>query len=223
MADNQLTLTVDQGSYFAFKVDDIEERHSHVNWESLATSSGAYALKDSFDENIIAYMVANVASGNTIGSDGSGQDVGFGSGEVDPANLLANHARRLHVNDVPEENRWFLASPQFYEQLGQSVSKLMAVEITGDDASQLRNGRMTDRIVHGFRLYSTNNFAASSTSNYYKVLSGHMSAVATANHIAKTEVVRDPDSFADIVRGLHVYGRKLLRTKALFLEHILID
>ena len=45
LADDQLTLVVDQGSYFAFKVDDIEERQSHVNFEALATSSGAYSLK----------------------------------------------------------------------------------------------------------------------------------------------------------------------------------
>jgi len=42
------------------------------------------------------------------------------------------------------------------------------------------------------------------------------SAVATANHIAKTELIRDPDSFSDIVRGLHVFGRKVLRTEAVF-------
>ena len=54
-------------------------------------------------------------------------------------------------------------------------------------------------------------------------MSGHMSAVATANHIAKTEVVRDPDSFADIVRGLYVFGRKVIRSKGLIVEHILID
>ena len=41
LTDTEITLTVDQGNYFAFKVDDIEERQSHVNWESLATSSGA--------------------------------------------------------------------------------------------------------------------------------------------------------------------------------------
>ena len=50
-----------------------------------------------------------------------------------------------------------------------------------------------------------------------------MSGVASANHIAKTELVRDPDSFADVVRGLHVFGRKVLRTKALLVEHVLID
>ena len=80
-----------------------------------------------------------------------------------------------------------------------------------------------DGLVNGFRLYMTNNFAASSTSNYFKVMFGHMSSTATANAIAKTEVVRDPDSFADIVRGLHVFGRKVLRTEALIARHLLID
>jgi hypothetical protein len=50
-----------------------------------------------------------------------------------------------------------------------------------------------------------------------------MSSTSTANHIAKIEVVRDPDSFADVVRGLHVFGRKVLRTEALLSEHIKID
>jgi hypothetical protein len=72
-------------------------------------------------------------------------------------------------------------------------------------------------------LYMSNNLPASSTSNYEKVMSGHMSAASTANHIAKIEVVRDPDSFADVVRGLHVFGRKVLRSDALIAEHILVD
>ena len=221
LQDDQLTLVVDQGNAFAFKVDDIEERQSHVNWEALATSSGAYALKNEFDTNVIAAMVSG--AGTTVGSDGSGQDVGFASGEVDPINVLANHARRLNSNDVPEENRWFLASPEFWEQAAQTSSKLMDASVTGDSASPLRNGKIHAGKIQGFSCYMTNNFAASSTSNYYKVLSGHMSAVATANHIAKTEVVRDPDSFADIVRGLHVFGRKVIRSKGLLVEHILID
>ena len=55
-----------------------------------------------------------------------------------------------------------------------------------------------------------------SGSNEYYSLAGHMSSTATASHIAKTEVVRDTDSFADIVRGLHVFGRKVLRSGALY-------
>ena len=221
LADDQLQLVVDQANAFAFKVDDIEERQSHVNWEALATSSGAYALKDSYDENVIAAMVSG--AGTTVGSDGSGTDTGFGTSETDPANILANAAKRLHANDVPTDNRWFLGTPEFYEQLGQASAKLMDASVTGDGKSPLRNGSVLNGQVNGFKLYMTNNFAASTTSNYYKVLYGHMSSTATANAIAKTEVIRDPDSFADVVRGLHVFGRKVLRSTALHCRHLLID
>ena len=221
LADDQLQLVVDQANAFAFKVDDIEERQAHVNWEALATSSGAYALKDSYDENVIAAMVSG--AGTTVGSDGSGTDTGFGSSETDPTDILANAAKRLHAADVPTDNRWFLGTPEFYEQLGQASAKLMDASVTGDGTSPLRNGSVLNGQVNGFKLYMTNNFAASSTSNYYKVLYGHMSSTATANAIAKTEVVRDPDSFADIVRGLHVFGRKVLRSEALQCRHLLID
>jgi len=221
LADDQLQLTVDQANAFAFKVDDIEERQSHINFEALATSSGAYALKDSYDENVIAAMFSG--AGTTVGSDGSGTDTGFGSSETDPTDILANSAKRLHAADVPTDNRWFLGTPEFYEQLGQASAKLMDASVTGDGTSPLRNGNVMDGQVNGFKLYMTNNFAASSTSNYFKVLFGHMSSTATANQIAKTEVVRDPDSFADIVRGLHIFGRKVLRTEALIARHLLID
>ena len=221
LADDQLQLVVDQANAFAFKVDDIEERQSHVNWEALATSSGAYALKDSYDENVIAAMVSG--AGTTVGSDGSGTDTGFGTSETDPANILANAAKRMHGADVPTDNRWFLGTPEFYEQLGQASAKLMDASVTGDGKSPLRNGNVLEGKVNGFKLYMTNNFAASTTSNYYKVLYGHMSSTATANAIAKTEVIRDPDSFADVVRGLHVFGRKVLRSTALHCRHLLID
>jgi hypothetical protein len=221
LADDQLQLVVDQANAFAFKVDDIEERQAHVNWEALATSSGAYALKDSYDGNVIAAMVSG--AGTTVGSDGSGTDTGFGTSEEDPANILANAAKRLHANDVPTDNRWFLGTPEFFEQLGQASAKLMDASVTGDGKSPLRNGNVLEGKVNGFKLYMTNNFAASTTSNYYKVLYGHMSSTATANAIAKTEVIRDPDSFADVVRGLHVFGRKVLRSDALQARHLLID
>ena len=221
LADDQLQLTVDQANAFAFKVDDIEERQSHINFEALATSSGAYALKDAYDENVIAAMFSG--AGTTVGSDGSGTDTGFGSSETDPTDILANSAKRLHAADVPTDNRWFLGTPEFYEQLGQASAKLMDASVTGDGTSPLRNGSVLEGQVNGFRLYMTNNFAASSTSNYFKVMFGHMSSTATANQIAKTEVVRDPDSFADIVRGLHIFGRKVLRTEALIARHLLID
>jgi len=228
LADDQLQLIVDQANAFAFKVDDIEERHSHINFESVASSSGAYALKNAYDKNVLAAMVAG--AGTTNGSDGSGNaDVGVypegtslaSSAEVDPINILAKHSKQLNSADVPEENRFFVAGPEFYEQLGQANSKLMA-DTTGN-AAPLRNGKVYQGKINNMSLYMSNNFAAASTSNVFLCLSGHMSSTATANHIAKMEVVRDQDSFADVVRGLHVFGRKVLRSEGLIAEFLLID
>ena len=111
LADDQITLVVDQANAFAFKVDDIEERHSHINFESVASSSGAYALKNAYDKNIIAAMFAG--AGTTVGSDGSGQDVGTyaeglslsGTPEIDPVNVIANHAKSclLYTSDAADE------------------------------------------------------------------------------------------------------------------------
>ena len=227
IVDDQIQLVVDQANAFSFKVDDIEERHSHVNFESIATSSGAYALKNEYDKNVIAAMVAGVSSSSPdhlLGADsGSGQDqdVGFGSSEVDPVYTISKHNRLLNAADVPEENRWFLAGPEFVEQLGQANSKLMS-DTTGN-AAPLRNGKVLNGKIMNMDVYMTNNFAASSTSNFFKVLGGHMSSTATANHIAKIEVIRHPESFSDVVRGLHVFGRKVLRDNGLVLSHILID
>ena len=69
----------------------------------------------------------------------------------------------------------------------------------------------SNSIVNGSAGTAASHTFGSSTSNQCVFLYGHMSAVATASHIAKTEVIRDPDSFSDIVRGLHVFGRKVLR------------
>ena len=227
LADDKLQLTVDQGSYFAFKVDDIEERQSHVNWEALATSSGAYSLKRNYDYNVLKNIYDNAAtSAANTGTDGSPID---GDAAVDTlADVISAAKTVLDGNDVPEENRWFVAPPAFYKQLRKAGAKIMDQSVMADGgASSMRNGMVTDRPLFGFRLYSTNAIAVSSGaassktfgsagSNEYAFLYGHKGAVATANHIAKTELIRDPDSFSDIVRGLHVFGRKILRSDAVY-------
>jgi hypothetical protein len=227
LADDKLQLTVDQGSYFAFKVDDIEERQSHVNWEALATSSGAYSLKKNYDYNVLKHIYDNAStSAANTGTDASPID---GDAATDTlADVISAAKTVLDGNDVPEENRWLVAPPAFYKQLRKAGAKIMDQSVMSDgSASSMRNGMVTDRPLFGFRLYSTNAIAVSggaassktfgsAGSNEYAILYGHQGAVATANHIAKTELIRDPDSFSDIVRGLHVFGRKILRSVAVY-------
>ena len=228
LTDQEVTLVVDIANAFKFIVDDIETQMSHVNFRDVATSSAAYALRDAFDAGVIISMFAGVSTSSpdhVLGSDnatdlaagtfdGTGNlDIGFGSNEHDPIDVMAKMARLLDEQNVPEEGRWFLASPDFYEVLAQSASKLLSVDYNAGQGS-IRNGLVSSGKLRGFNMYKTNNIAATSNAAG-KCLAGHISSTATAQTITSTEVLRDPDSFGDIVRGLHVYGTKVLRGEAL--------
>ena len=228
LTDQETSLVVDTANAFKFIVDDIETAMSHVNFKEVAASSAAYALRDAFDEGVIATMFAGVAASSPnhiLGSDnatdlaagtfdGTGNlDIGFGTDEHDPLDIMAYMARLLDEQDIPEEGRWFLAPPSFYEQLGQSSSKLMSVDFNAGQGS-IRNGLVSSGKLRGFDMYKSNNVAATSNAAG-KILGGHMSSTATAQTITSTEVIRDPDSFGDICRGLHVYGAKVLRPEAM--------
>ena len=228
LTDQEITLVVDSAKAFKFIVDDIETNMSHVNFKEVASSSAAYALKDSYDAAVLASMFAGcsasspdhiigadaaagtggvaetTASVDLLGSDGTG---------VDAIDLMARMARLLDDQNVPEEGRWFVAPPSFYEELSQSGSKLLSVDFNAGQGS-IRNGLVSSGKLRGFDMYKSNNIADTSTATG-KVMAGHISSTATANTILSTEVLRDPTSFGDIVRGLHVYGAKVLRDESL--------
>jgi len=228
LTDQEVTLVVDTANAFKFIVDDIETNMSHVNFRDVATSSAAYALRDAFDAGVLASMFAGVSASSPnhiLGSDsatdlaagtfdGTGNlDIGFASDEHDPLDIMAHMARLLDEQNIPEEGRWFVASPDFYEVLSSSSSKLLSVDYNAGQGS-IRNGLVSSGKLRGFNMYKSNNIAAASNAAG-KCMAGHMSATATAQTITSTEVIRDPDSFGDIVRGLHVYGAKVLRADAL--------
>ena len=239
LTDQELTLVVDSAKAFKFIVDDIETNMSHVNFKEVATSSAAYALRDSYDAAVIASMFSGVSTSSpdhVLGADASaatqtmGQHQG-GSNAIDlsgsdgtgtdPLDVMAFMAKLLDEQSVPEEGRWFVAPPSFYNELAQSGSKLLSVDFNAGQGS-IRNGLVSSGKLRGFDMYKSNNVAATSTATG-KILAGHISSTATAQTIISTEVLRDPSSFGDIVRGLHVYGAKVLRPEALVAAFYTVD
>ena len=115
-----------------------------------------------------------------------------------------------------------VVDPVFLEVLKDEDSRLLNSDFGG---SGLQNGLVLNNL-HGFKVYVSNNLpqvgtgssttgASNQSSNFGVLVAGHGSAVATAQQVSKTESYRDPDSFADIVRGMHLYGRKILRPEAI--------
>ena len=268
--DEDFTLVVDKANYFAFKIDDIEEAHSHVNFESMATDRAGYRHRDQYDQDILGYLsgfkqsamhgtpdtarvvgdksgtdpmtvaatgllatmlvardsfVSGGASTDSIATHPDGS-----TGEATPLEVLNRMARLLDQQNVDRDGRWCVVDPVFMEQLMDENSKLINNDFTSSEKDILRNGRVMDGLIRGFRMYMSNTLHSvgtgpgtidtnGSSANYGVVVAGHDSAVASASQIEKVETYRDNDSFADIVRGMHLYGRKVLRPEALTRAH----
>ena len=141
---------------------------------------------------------------------------------VTPMVIINRMARLLNQQQVDTQDRWLVVDPIFMELLGDENSKLVNADF---NAAELKNGLALTSIA-GFRLYVSSNLPAVGTgagtsgtanqnANFGVIVAGHGSAIATAEQLSKTETYRDPDSFADIVRGMHLYGRKILRPEAI--------
>ena len=269
--DEDFSLVIDKSNYFAFKVDDIEEAHSHVNFMDLATNRAAYRLADQHDQEVLGYMsgykqsalhnAANTVNDQVNGTkaiDTAGSDEllssmklikgSFGNittasagdhsipvaarlpgattlptAYVSPVMLINRMGRLLDQQNVDKGGRWIVIDPVMMEVLQDEDSRFLNADF--GDSGGLRNGLVINN-WNGFRVYVSNNLpqvgggsattgTANQNTDYGVIVAGHDSAVATAEQINKTETYRDPDSFADIVRGMHLYGRKILRSEAI--------
>lgn len=142
---------------------------------------------------------------------------------VSPIQLLARMARQLDLQNVDQDGRWVVIDPVFAEMLRDEDSRIFNADFT--EKGGLRNGRI-GKEIQGFEIYQSNSLpkvgtgpatvgTADQNANFGVIVAGHKSAIATAENISKTETLRSQETFADIVRGLHVYGRKILRPEGI--------
>ena len=269
--DEDFSLVIDKSNYYAFKIDDIEEAHSHVNFMQMATDRAGYRLRDQYDQEVMGYMagykqsslhttagVVNDQVNGTKAVTTAGSDELLASMKIDatdfnlndggaanageaivvvprlpgaqslatthasPLQVISRMSRLLDQQFVDTQGRWLVIDPVFAETMKDEDSRLFNSDFGG---SGLQNGLIINNL-HGFRVYVSNNTPAVGTgpavgnatlqaTNFGVIFAGHDSAVATAQQINKTETYRDPDSFADIVSGMHLYGRKILRPEAI--------
>ena len=167
--------------------------------------------------------------GSDVGGDAEVTSIpiaaGGGAGGItSPLAIMNRMARKMDEANVDTDGRWLVCDPVFAEVLMDESSKLINSDFGGGD--EMRNGRLPGTI-RGFAIYKSNNLpyagtgpgtaaAAGSEANFGVMVAGHASAVSTAQQIAKTETFRSPNTFADIYRGLNLYGRKILRPETLF-------
>lgn len=229
ITDNELVLTIDKANYFSFAVDSLEKRFGHINFADTASNNAGYKLKDTMDTEVLLNMYTDaiatgsaadsltpILAGNGVaasqaifGSIAAPIAIGHAAGNIDPLNFMSSAAQVMDEKDNPEENRWFVAAPDFYNALSDTASKLLSVDYNAGKGS-LRNGLVASGLLRGFAMYKSNNVKDSAGNP--SVLFGHMRSTSCANAMNTVESFRSPTTFADQVRGLHVYGRKVLDT-----------
>jgi hypothetical protein len=216
LEDGKIDLLIDQGDYFAFYVNDVDKAQAAGDFQGPATQSAGYGLRDKIDGFIANLLVKGVADSNKDGRVkvvyGGGK---AGAGQMLGYDVLVSLQEKLNEHSVPLEGRWVVIPPKFLSAI-ENDPRFSNVDSSGSDET-LRNGIVKRAL--GFDILVSNNVpkvgGASAAKDDLVLLAGVSDAYAFADSITETEAIRAEKRFADIVRGLNVYGAAVTRPTAL--------
>lgn len=208
LATTDETLVIDQSKMFAFEVDDVDKRQVRNAGDLLSKAAfrAAFGLAKVLDTHLLTKMTTD--AGNILAA----QDVAT----ADAAFLLLRKLRmELNKDNVPDDGRYVIISPEF-EALILGDARFIDASRYGS-STPILNGEIGRAI--GFRVLTSNNLPAGTAgtppevSNF--VIAGHPMATTLAEQINKVEAYRPQDSFGDAIKGLHLYGSRVVRPEAL--------
>jgi len=200
----KVEMLIDKAKYYSFKVDDVLAAQADINMLEAASTDASEGMRIAVETDVLAGAVTGAT---TIGSQTT----------ITSSNILENIlvlAKTLDELNIPEEGRFIVLSPEFISMLKQS--ELRQAYLTGDATSPLRNGLVG--MVDRFKVFQSNMVytpGSGADSGYTHVLAGHPKALSFASQFTNTETVRMESTFGDQVRGLKVYGSKVITPDAL--------
>lgn len=210
----QKILYVDQAKSFSFTVDDIDAAQNKPNVINTATQNAAYKAADTADQFLAGlYAGAGVTNSTNLGTAASGTSVSSGN-VIEKVTYVG---RYMDEANVPTEGRVAVVTPWFHQ-------KLLLAEVGGIGATAVpKNGEPMTYIrgyvgeALGFTFFKSNNIQNTSTA--YHQMFFNRSAISFASQIAKVKAVEREDYFDYGVKGLYVYGGKVVRPNALAVLH----
>jgi len=219
LSDAGLDLNIDQAKSFSFSVDDVDRRQAAGDMQSYLEERASYKLADTADQ-YIAGLYTGVATNNTVGGVGSEKTPAVYS-STHPADFYQQVLLPLKVvltqANIPMQGRYVVV-PAWAEALLEQTQAFIAITDMQGNASQVFQTGMIGRAA-GFDIYVSNNAVNYSGSNWI-VQAGHPMALTYAEQIVQVEALRLQTTFADGVRGLHVYGAKLVRPDAIAVAYV---
>lgn len=199
---NKGTLTIDQSDYFAFKVNDLDKVQTKADLTGNFTNSAAYNMALNVEKYISGLMdKAATAPAKTISV----------TTPSDAYLAVVEARKQLDKQNVPTEGRWIVVSPDFYALLLQDSR---FIEGTEAGHNTLLNGVVGS--VSGFTVVESNNVpTVSGKPSKQSIIAGTNAATTFAQQVNKVEAMRMQDDFADMVRGLDLYGGLVVRPECL--------
>ena len=204
LTDTRVTLLIDQAKYFAFKVDDIDTAQMRPKLIDAASDRAAYQLAEDAD----SYVASLYSGASTSNPDNTIETSQFTATNV--YQKFVDLSVLMDQVNLPADGRYVVVPPWVKGLLLQNSSFVTAAK---PDA--VLNGEIGQ--IAGIRILVSNNVKTTGTSPVVShMMAGHPSGLAYAEQIVNVEGLRLEGSFADAVRGLHLYGARVLDGARLF-------
>lgn len=222
-------LAIDQGKYFNLILDDVMEVQSDLNLLSMWSDDASEQFKITVDTAVLLGMLGGAASVNKGASAGAiSGNINLGvtgtplaataaaaASKVDILSIILRLGQVLDEQNIPETGRW-LVLPTWAATLIKQ-SELRQAYLSGDGVSMLRNGRLG--MVDRFTIYSSNLLPKGAVTGLaageYAIYAGHAHGLTFASQFTKLETIRSERTFGTLLRGLQVYGYKVVDSKAI--------
>lgn len=206
LTDAEQLLEIDQAKYFNFYVDSIDRAQQNVNVLDASMQRSAWALRDAADAFLAATMDGAVPAGNKIGS-AAEPEVPTKDNAYE---YLVDLGVLLDESNTPLDGRFVIVPAWFHGLLLKDERFVQAGTLRSDRA--LANGIVGE--AAGFTILKSNN-VPNTTGTKYKIIAGHSIATSYVEQILDVQTYQPEKRFGDAVKGLHVYGAKVVRNSAL--------
>jgi len=229
-SSNLVELLIDKGKYFNTVLDDVMEVQSDINMMSMWADDAGEQMKIVIDTAVLLDILGDAAATNrgaTAGVISAATNLGVttapvaivaktpGVGDVEVVDLLVRLGLVLDEQNIPETGRWVILPTWVAAMIKRS--ELRDASLTGDGTSILRNGRLG--MVDRFTIYSSNllpsGVAGGLAAGEYAVFAGHAHSLTFASQMTKMETLRSESTFGTLMRGLQIFGWKVLDGTAL--------
>ena len=201
-----LDLVIDKAKYFNFQIKDVNNAQSNPKLVDAAMQRASYGMNDVIDQYLASLLLAGVDEGNVL----YGDTDAVTPTSANAYDYLVDLGVVLNEANVPIMGRWVVVPPWFHGLLLKDPR--FVGNGTGYSQAVLQGGLVGE--AAGFQIHLSNNVPNTSGSKY-KVIAGTNAAGAFAEQLVELEAYRLEKNFSDAVKGLHVYGAKVIQPKAL--------